>query len=82
MSSTSAATAGSAERWGPLWGARPTDWALNEEQQTPTYEEALRRVDVWASNRLAAFRHAMINSSPVIAAINRTAGRTRPTDHS
>jgi SAM-dependent methyltransferase len=35
---------GSAGRWGPLWGARPADWALNEDQQTPTYEAALRRV--------------------------------------
>src|SRR4051794_25797290 len=35
---------GSAERWGPLWGARPADWALSEDQQVPTYEEALRRV--------------------------------------
>jgi SAM-dependent methyltransferase len=39
-------TTGSAERWGPLWGARPTDWALSEDQQVPTYEEALRRVDL------------------------------------
>ena len=36
------ATTGSAERWGPLWGARPADWALSEGQQLPTYEEALR----------------------------------------
>jgi len=36
--------AGSAERWGPLWGARPTDWALSEDQQIPTYEAALKRV--------------------------------------
>src|SRR5215212_7767986 len=35
---------GSAERWGALWGARPADWALSEEQQVPTYAEALRRV--------------------------------------
>jgi SAM-dependent methyltransferase len=35
---------GSAERWGPLWGARPADWALNEDQQVPTYEDALARV--------------------------------------
>jgi SAM-dependent methyltransferase len=35
---------GSGERWGPLWGARPVDWALSEDQQIPTYEEALRRV--------------------------------------
>jgi SAM-dependent methyltransferase len=35
---------GSAERWGPLWGARPADWALSEDQQTPTYEAALERV--------------------------------------
>src|ERR671922_1937534 len=35
---------GSASRWGPLWGARPADWALSEDQQVPTYEEALRYV--------------------------------------
>ena len=38
------AITGSAERWGPLWGARPADWALNEDQQVPTYEAALGRV--------------------------------------
>ncbi len=37
---------GSAERWGPLWGARGTDWAASEEQQAPTYEEAIRRVGI------------------------------------
>ena len=37
---------GSAERWGPLWGARPDDWALSEDQQIPTYEAALARVDL------------------------------------
>ena len=42
MSAT--AVTGSAERWGPLWGARPDDWALSEDQQLPTYEEALNRV--------------------------------------
>ena len=48
MPSTTDSTArnGSAERWGPLWGARPADWALSEDQQVPTYEEALRRVDL------------------------------------
>ena len=35
---------GSAERNGKLWGARPNDWALNEVQQVPTYEEAIERV--------------------------------------
>jgi ubiquinone/menaquinone biosynthesis C-methylase UbiE len=44
MTSTTAAASGSAERWGLLWGARPADWALSEDQQLPTYEEALRRV--------------------------------------
>ena len=39
---------GSAERWGPLWGARATDWALSEDQQTPTYEAALDRLDLQA----------------------------------
>ncbi len=41
---TGSATRGSSERWGPLWGARPRDWALNEERQIPTYEAALERV--------------------------------------
>jgi SAM-dependent methyltransferase len=40
----STAVTGSAERWGPLWGARPADWALSEDQQVPTYEDALARV--------------------------------------
>src|SRR5215210_7843047 len=44
--SRAAGVSGSAKRWGPLWGARPSDWALSEDQQTPTYEEALRRVDL------------------------------------
>ena len=35
---------GSAERWGPLWGARPDDWALSEEQQVPGYEAVLARL--------------------------------------
>ena len=43
---------GSAERWGSLWGARPDDWALSEDQQVPTYEEALRRVDLQAGQRV------------------------------
>jgi len=34
---------GSASRWGPLWGARPADWALSEDRQRPTYEAALDR---------------------------------------
>src|SRR5262245_37238248 len=37
---------GSAERWGPLWGARPADWAMSEDLQLPTYEAALERVTV------------------------------------
>jgi SAM-dependent methyltransferase len=45
MSPTETAT-GSAQRWGPLWGARPADWALSEDQQTPTYEAALARTDL------------------------------------
>ena len=40
---TPTAAAGSAERWGPLWGARPADWALSEDQQVPNYEDALAR---------------------------------------
>ncbi len=47
MSSTLPA-AGSAQRHGPLWGARARDWSENEEQQVPTYEEALGRVGLAA----------------------------------
>jgi SAM-dependent methyltransferase len=46
MSSTTSQVGGSAERWGPLWGARPDDWALSEDQQTPTYEAALEHVEL------------------------------------
>jgi SAM-dependent methyltransferase len=43
MTRVSSATTGSASRWGPLWGARPADWALNEDRQLPAYEAALER---------------------------------------
>jgi len=43
MTSHATARPGSATRWGPLWGARPADWALSEDQQLPTYEAALER---------------------------------------
>jgi SAM-dependent methyltransferase len=57
MAVTSAANegaglSGSAGRWGPLWGARPEDWALTEEQQVPTYEEALRRIPIEPGQRV------------------------------
>jgi SAM-dependent methyltransferase len=43
---------GSAEKWGPLWGDRPRDWAEIEDQQVPTYAEAIRRVGVTAGQRV------------------------------
>jgi len=43
---------GSAERWGPLWGARPADWALSEDMQLPTYEAALARVPIEPGERV------------------------------
>jgi SAM-dependent methyltransferase len=43
---------GSAERWGPLWGARAEDWAASEWQQMPTYEEAIRRVGLRPGQRV------------------------------
>jgi SAM-dependent methyltransferase len=43
MPMTSSTATGSASRWGPLWGARPDEWALSEDQQLPTYEAALAR---------------------------------------
>jgi SAM-dependent methyltransferase len=49
---STAATPGSATRWGPLWGARPGDWATSEDQQVPTYEEALRHVGLQPGERV------------------------------
>jgi SAM-dependent methyltransferase len=46
------AKTGSAERWGFLWGARPADWALSEDQQVPTYEAALKRVGLHPGQRV------------------------------
>jgi SAM-dependent methyltransferase len=43
MSSHATVSPGSASRWGPLWGSRPDDWALSEDQQLPTYKAALER---------------------------------------
>lgn len=43
---------GSAERWGPLWGARPEDWASIEERQIPTYEEAIRQTGIQPGQRV------------------------------
>jgi SAM-dependent methyltransferase len=44
-------SAGSAQRWGPLWGSRPLDWALSEDQQLPNYDEVLRRVGIGRGQR-------------------------------
>jgi len=41
-----------AERWGRLWGSRAADWAEDEDQQVPTYEEAIRRVGIEARQRV------------------------------
>ncbi len=43
---------GSAERWGPLWGARPDDWAISEDQHLPSYEAALERVPLEPRHRV------------------------------
>jgi SAM-dependent methyltransferase len=52
MTTASSLVTGSASRWGPLWGARPGDWALSEDLQIPTYEAALQRVGVEAGQRV------------------------------
>jgi SAM-dependent methyltransferase len=52
MPATGAKQEGSAMRWGPLWGARPADWALSEDQQIPTYLAALGRVDLKPGQRV------------------------------
>jgi SAM-dependent methyltransferase len=43
---------GSAERWGPLWGNRPGDWAEVEERQAPAYEEVMRRIPLRAGQHV------------------------------
>src|SRR5262245_19761186 len=52
MTLASSATIGSAGRWGPLWGARPVDWALSEDRQLPTYEAALERTGLEPGRRV------------------------------
>jgi SAM-dependent methyltransferase len=52
MATNSIAKPGSGSRWGPLWGTRPDDWAMSEDQQLPTYEEALRHVGVKPGQRV------------------------------
>ena len=52
MTTASSAVPGSASRWGPLWGARPADWALSEDQQLPTYEAALERTGLEPGQRV------------------------------
>jgi len=52
MMTQTQATSGSAARWGPLWGARPDDWAACEDQQLPTYEAALERVGLEPRDRV------------------------------
>ena len=52
MMSVITARKGSAERWGPLWGNRPGDWAECEERQAPAYEEVMRRIPVKAGQRV------------------------------
>ncbi len=51
MTTTSTAS-GSARRWGPVWGARAEDWAEIEDLQTPTYEEAIRRIGIAPGQRV------------------------------
>jgi SAM-dependent methyltransferase len=52
MITSSSAVTGSASRWGPLWGARPADWALSEDRQLPTYEAAVERTGLEAGWRV------------------------------
>lgn len=52
MSTDATASRGSATRWGPLWGARPEDWAISEDQQLPTYEAALQHTGLERGRRV------------------------------
>jgi SAM-dependent methyltransferase len=50
--STTTSVSESAARWGALWGARAQDWADTEQQQLPTYEEAIRRLEIGRGQHL------------------------------
>lgn len=52
MATASSSEAGSSVRWGPLWGARPGDWALTEDMQLPTYIAALERTGLERGGRV------------------------------
>ena len=52
MSTADGTAAGSASRWGLLWGARPAEWALSEDQQVATYEAALDQVGMVPGTRV------------------------------
>jgi SAM-dependent methyltransferase len=52
MTNQATASGGSATRWGPLWGARPVDWAVSEDLQLPTYEAALARTGLEPGQRV------------------------------
>jgi hypothetical protein len=71
---------GSAERWGPLWGARADDWALNEDQQIPTTRRRSRgsgsRPARPSSTSGAAPGRSSISSR---AAVRGSSGSTPPT---
>jgi uncharacterized protein (TIGR02246 family) len=43
---------GSADHWGPLWGARPLSWAALEGRQRPTYDEAIRCLPIEPGTRV------------------------------
>ena len=45
-------TTSSAQFWGRLWGALPTDWAAVEEAQKPTYETAIERLGISDGQRV------------------------------
>jgi SAM-dependent methyltransferase len=52
MADSTVTARGSAERWGPLWGACAADWTLTEDQQLPTYEAALDHVGLQPGQRV------------------------------
>lgn len=41
-----------ASQWGPLWGARPYDWASVEEQQRPCYDKAIETLGIGPGQRV------------------------------
>jgi SAM-dependent methyltransferase len=52
MTPTATTMTPNARQWGLMWGARPRDWALNEEQQAPVYQDVIDIIRLRSGDRV------------------------------